>query len=129
MKALDGAHYILRQLESNAKSGVGKLFPRTQGVRVGLTVVAAAFVSLSLAQQTQPTKPSSANNAIGTQSMTLPLASIGKSVGWKIDPEDYRLNVPAAAAGRITSLEVYSPEINRNDYANARNRSPQPFNY
>jgi uncharacterized repeat protein (TIGR01451 family) len=123
MKALVGAHHILRQLESNAKGGVGQQAPRTRGVRVGLmTLFAATFVSLSLAQQTQPTKPASASNAIGTQSIALPLASIGKSVGWKIDPEDYRLNVPAAAAGRITSLEVYSPEINRNDYANSRNR-------
>jgi uncharacterized repeat protein (TIGR01451 family) len=126
MKALDGARHIKRQLESSAKGGVGHVFPRSQGARVGLMTLFAAFVSLSLAQQAQPAKPVSAvpaSNSTGTQSIALPLASIGKSVGWKIDPEDYRLNVPAAAAGRVTSLEVYSPEINRNDYANSRNRT------
>jgi uncharacterized repeat protein (TIGR01451 family) len=58
----------------------------------------------------------------GGGGIALPLASVGKEVGWKIGPEDYRLVVPAAAAGRETSLEVYSPEINLNDYANKRNR-------
>jgi uncharacterized repeat protein (TIGR01451 family) len=58
----------------------------------------------------------------GGGGIALPLASVGKEVGWKIGPEDYRLVVPQAAAGRETSLEVYSPEINLNDYANKRNR-------
>ncbi len=56
------------------------------------------------------------------QSIYLPLASVGRQVGWKIGAEDYRINVPAGAAGRQTSVEVFSPEINRNDYANARDR-------
>ncbi len=56
------------------------------------------------------------------QSIALPLVSIGKAVGWKIPADDYRINVPAAAGGRETSIEVFSPEINRNDYANARDR-------
>jgi uncharacterized repeat protein (TIGR01451 family) len=58
----------------------------------------------------------------GGGGIALPLASVGREVGWKIGPEDYRLVVPQAAAGRETSLEVYSPEINLNDYANKRNR-------
>ena len=56
------------------------------------------------------------------QSIYLPLASVGRQVGWKIGVEDYRINVPAGAAGRQTSVEVFSPEINRNDYANSRDR-------
>jgi uncharacterized repeat protein (TIGR01451 family) len=56
------------------------------------------------------------------QSIALPLVSVGKQVGWRIDPDDYRINVPAGAAGRTSSIEVFSPEINRNDYANARDR-------
>ena len=56
------------------------------------------------------------------QSIYLPLASVGRQVGWKIGAEDYRINVPAGAAGRQTSVEVFSPEINRNDYANSRDR-------
>ncbi len=56
------------------------------------------------------------------QSIALPLASVGRAVGWRIDPDDFRINVPAGAAARTASIEVFSPEINRNDYANARNR-------
>jgi uncharacterized repeat protein (TIGR01451 family) len=56
------------------------------------------------------------------QSIALPLVSVGKQVGWRIDPDDYRINVPAGAAGRTSSIEVFSPEINRNDYATARDR-------
>jgi uncharacterized repeat protein (TIGR01451 family) len=56
------------------------------------------------------------------QSIALPLVSVGKQVGWKIDPDDYRVNVPAGAAAREAAIEVFSPEINRNDYANARDR-------
>jgi uncharacterized repeat protein (TIGR01451 family) len=56
------------------------------------------------------------------QNIYLPLVSVGKQVGWKIGAEDYRVNVPAGAAGRQTSVEVFSPEINRNDYANSRDR-------
>jgi uncharacterized repeat protein (TIGR01451 family) len=56
------------------------------------------------------------------QNVALPLVSVGKQVGWRIDPDDYRINVPAGAAGRRSSIEVFSPEINRNDYANSRDR-------
>ncbi len=60
--------------------------------------------------------------ASGYSSAALPLASIGKQVGWKIDPDDFRVFVPQAAGGRNIALEVFSPEINRNDYANGRDR-------
>ena len=55
--------------------------------------------------------------------VAMPLASVGSSIGWKIGSEDYRVNVPVGAASRVTKLEVYSPEINLNDYANKTNRS------
>jgi uncharacterized repeat protein (TIGR01451 family) len=83
---------------------------------------------------TQPTTPGSRTNPAvpdGTtlnaargdgQSIALPLVSVGREVGWRIDPDDYRINVPAGAAGRVSSIEVFSPEINRNDYANTRDR-------
>lgn len=58
----------------------------------------------------------------GYSSAALPLASIGKQVGWKIAPDDFRVFVPQAAGGRNIALEVFSPEINRNDYANGRDR-------
>ena len=60
--------------------------------------------------------------ASGYSSAALPLASIGRQVGWKIDPDDFRIFVPQAAGGRSIALEVFSPEINRNDYANGRDR-------
>ena len=53
----------------------------------------------------------------------MPLASVGRQVGWRIDPDDLRVFVPQAAAGRDVGLEVYSPEVNRNDYANGRDRA------
>ena len=53
----------------------------------------------------------------------MPLASVGRQVGWRIDPDDLRVFVPQAAAGRDIGLEVFSPEVNRNDYANGRDRS------
>ena len=58
----------------------------------------------------------------GYSSAALPLASVGRQVGWRIDPDDFRVFVPQAAAGRNIALEVFSPEINRNDYANGRDR-------
>ena len=61
-------------------------------------------------------------NVVKKGDVSLPLVSVGKDVGWKIGAEDYRINVPAAANGRSTSLEVFSPNINRNDYANQRDR-------
>jgi uncharacterized repeat protein (TIGR01451 family) len=50
----------------------------------------------------------------------MPLTSIGRQVGWRIPPDDFRVFVPQAAAGRSIALEVFSPEVNRNDYANGR---------
>jgi uncharacterized repeat protein (TIGR01451 family) len=58
----------------------------------------------------------------GFTSAALPLASIGRAVGWRIPPDDFRVFVPQAAAGRSIALEVFSPEVNRNDYANQRDR-------
>jgi uncharacterized repeat protein (TIGR01451 family) len=103
------------------------------------TLVAALALPLATAQrpvsssqnvpvQTPRTNPTVQDGTTLTaprgdgQSVALPLASIGRQVGWKIPPDDFRINVPAAAAGRETSIEVFSPEINRNDYANARDR-------
>ncbi|NJK43791.1 MAG: DUF11 domain-containing protein [Pleurocapsa sp. SU_196_0] len=48
--------------------------------------------------------------------------AVGKQVGWRIDPDDFRVFIPRAAAGRSIALEVFSPEVNRNDYANQRDR-------
>ena len=58
----------------------------------------------------------------GFSSAALPLVAVGKQVGWRIDPDDFRIFVPQAAGGRNIALEVFSPEINRNDYANQRDR-------
>jgi uncharacterized repeat protein (TIGR01451 family) len=66
---------------------------------------------------------SDAQAQVDVQRLSLPLVSVGSSVGWKIEPEDYRLFVPRAAAGRSTQLEVYSPDLNLQDYANKRDRS------
>lgn len=86
----------------------------------------AAIVSVPLfAQGNKPAvQDGTTLNAIkgDGQNIALPLVSIGQAVGWKIPADDYRINVPAAADGRETSIEVFSPEINRNDYANARDR-------
>jgi uncharacterized repeat protein (TIGR01451 family) len=59
-------------------------------------------------------------NVASRSDLALPLVSIGSSVGWKIGAEDYRLNV--AQSLNNASLEVYSPEINLNDYANKTDR-------
>ncbi len=87
--------------------------------RVILIGAAFGLIALVGAQAQQNPTARVAQNG----SLNLPLASVGSVVGWKIGSEDYRIVVPAAAAGRETSIEVYSPEINRNDYANKRNRS------
>jgi uncharacterized repeat protein (TIGR01451 family) len=79
-----------------------------------------AFTQTSSTAKTQaPIQPI---NVVQKSDVLLPLVSVGKDVGWKISAEDYRINVPAAASGRVTSLEVFSPDINRNDYANQRDR-------
>jgi uncharacterized repeat protein (TIGR01451 family) len=79
-----------------------------------------AFAQTSSMPKTQaPIQPV---NVVKKGDVSLPLVSVGKDVGWKIGAEDYRINVPAAASGRVTSLEVFSPDVNRNDYANQRDR-------
>ncbi len=58
----------------------------------------------------------------GYSSVALPLVAVGKQVGWRIAPDDFRVFVPRAASGRSIALEVFSPDVNRNDYANGRDR-------
>lgn len=106
---------------------------------LALTLVAGLLLPLAAAQrpvsgsQNVPTQTPRSNPTVQDgrtlnaprgdgQSIALPLVSIGRQVGWKIPPDDYRINVSAGAAGRETSIEVFSPEINRNDYANSRDR-------
>ncbi len=85
-----------------------------------VTLLATAFTSATgLAQPSAQKTASLSVNA--ASSIALPLVSVGKDVGWKIPPEDYRVFVPQGAAERLTRLDLYSPEINRNDYANKRN--------
>ncbi len=101
--------------------------PATQPTQIGnpTTAQPAKPNTTTPSSQTNPTVQdgTTLNAARGDgQSIALPLASIGKQVGWRIDPDDYRINVPAGAAGRLSSIEVFSPEINRNDYANGRDR-------
>ncbi len=50
----------------------------------------------------------------------LPLANIGKTTGWIQDAEQYRIVVSESNAGQPLNLEVYSPGMNLNDYANGR---------
>lgn len=101
-------------LHTNSRTRAGRSF---LGVAL-LGLSAFGFVSGSNAQ----TNPSSAPR-VNTLNLNLPLASVGNGVGWKIGNEDHRIVVPAAAADRETSIEVYSPEINLNDYANKRSRT------
>jgi uncharacterized repeat protein (TIGR01451 family) len=85
--------------------------PRTFQSLIPLALLATAF---GIAPQSQA--------QTATQNLSLPLVSVGSNVGWKLEPEDYRLFVPRVAAGRSTQLEVYSPDVNLQDYANKRNR-------
>ena len=50
--------------------------------------------------------------------MALPLVSVGQETGWGFD-DDYQLRV-LGTGSKPTILEVYSPEINRNDYGGSR---------
>ncbi len=52
------------------------------------------------------------------RSVALPLVSVGQETGWGFD-DDYQLRV-LGTGSKPTVLEVYSPEINRNDYGSAR---------
>jgi uncharacterized repeat protein (TIGR01451 family) len=81
---------------------------------IAVLALAVAFTAANTAHA-QTSSPSSG--------LFLPLVSIGDSVGWKIGSDDYRLVMPQGAAGRSTGVEVYSPEINLDDYANKRNRA------
>jgi hypothetical protein len=65
----------------------------------------------------QVTRVVAAATILGAQALaqSLPLVSVGGEIGWKIPPDNYRLLVPQAAAGRTASLEVYSPGTNRSD--------------
>jgi hypothetical protein len=84
-----------------------------------LARVSAIFLLSSFAFAQTATGVNPVNVASKTD-LALPLVSIGSSVGWKIGAEDYRLNV-AQILGNA-SLEVFSPEINLNDYANKTDR-------
>lgn len=56
-------------------------------------------------------------------SINLPLSSVGSEVGWDQragGQDDYRLAVFERAAAQPLRLELYSPDINLNDYRNKR---------
>ncbi|MDW8425437.1 MAG: DUF11 domain-containing protein [Meiothermus sp.] len=56
-------------------------------------------------------------------SINLPLSSVGSEVGWDQragGQDDYRLAVFERAAGQPLRVELYSPDINLNDYRNKR---------
>lgn len=58
------------------------------------------------------------------QSIALPLSSVGSEVGWDGRAgatDDYRLAVFERAAAQPLRLELFSPDINLNDYRNKRN--------
>ena len=105
-----------------------------RALTLGAGLTAATLPQLGQAQFQLPSEILQEEILIGTQQAPLvnsgaslrdinpPLVSIGSSVGFKIEPEDYRLYVPIAAAGRQTDVVLYSPHVNLNDYANIRNR-------
>ena len=119
------------QLRDNTTSSrldkTARLNPSAALSKLALTSIAAAILVAVPGTQAQKTgdvlisASYSSQLATDTANLALPLVSVGREVGWKIQ-EDYRLYVPQAANGRNSSLEIYSPEINRNDYANQRNR-------
>ena len=125
----EGAALRARQVRFMVKTGEGS------GVRVEpkLAVFEKLHASRFLARVTMftilssfafaQTTPAGVNpvNVASKSDVGLPLASVGSSVGWKIGAEDYRLNVLDNLSN--VSLEVYSPEINLNDYANKTNRA------
>ncbi len=53
-------------------------------------------------------------NSFEVRSVALPLVSVGRDTGWGFD-DDYQLRVTGNGS-KPTVLEVYSPEVNRNDY-------------
>ncbi|WP_299432745.1 hypothetical protein [uncultured Meiothermus sp.] len=75
-------------------------------VRIGLLVLASGLVHSATAQ-----------------SINLPLSSVGSQVGWDQRAgalDDYRLAVFERAAGQPLRVELFSPDINLNDYRNKR---------
>ncbi len=96
-----------------AKNLVRSVKPSKLLARVSAVLL---FLSVAIAQVTGVNPV----NVASKSDLALPLVSIGSSVGWKIGAEDYRLNV--AQDLKNASLEVYSPEINLDDYANKTDR-------
>ncbi|GIW35498.1 hypothetical protein [Meiothermus sp.] len=61
--------------------------------------------------------------ALPQSSINLPLSSVGSEVGWDQragGQDDYRLAVFERAAGQPLRVELFSPDINLNDYRNKR---------
>jgi uncharacterized repeat protein (TIGR01451 family) len=120
------------QVSSQAVPKTTSKLLRAFALSAGLTVsIAAQFGQAQNQPIIQPSVPSIqtsaqqsplVNSGASIRDITPPLVSIGSSVGWKIEPEDYRLYVPVAAAGRNAEVLLYSPDINLDDYANIRNR-------
>jgi uncharacterized repeat protein (TIGR01451 family) len=78
-----------------------------------LRIVGLALLSWAAAQPAN----------VPQSSINLPLSSVGSEVGWDQragGQDDYRLAVFERAAGQPLRLELYSPEINLNDYRNKR---------
>jgi uncharacterized repeat protein (TIGR01451 family) len=114
---------ICHEMKS-ANAGEARLHPSTNLVRPSkprrlLARVSAIFFlsSFAFAQTATGVNPV---NVASKSDLALPLVSIGSSVGWKIGAEDYRLNVSQNLNN--ASLEVFSPEINLDDYANKTDR-------
>lgn len=60
---------------------------------------------------------------VAQSSINLPLSSVGSEVGWDQragGQDDYRLAVFERAAGQPLRVELFSPDINLNDYRNKR---------
>jgi uncharacterized repeat protein (TIGR01451 family) len=84
-------------------------------VLTGLTAL-VPWAAHSAAAQTVTNLP--------TQTINLPLSSVGSDVGWDKRAgavDDYRLAVFGLAANKPMWLEIYSPDTNLEDYANKRN--------
>jgi uncharacterized repeat protein (TIGR01451 family) len=98
-----------------ATQPVRKIHPSSFVARASVAVLMLS--GFAFAQTPATVKPI---NVASKADVALPLVSIGSNVGWKIGAEDYRLNVSGNLSA--ASLEVYSPEINLNDYANKTDR-------
>ena len=100
---------ILTQLNSSLKLGAASL------------IFVSSLLHGTAKAQNQPIPPV---NVSSQTEVGLPLVSIGDRVGWKIGTEDYRVNV---AQTGLVRLEVFSPELNRNDYANLLERNKNTY--